>query len=111
MADTPVDWTPARFGRPAVVEWLRATPVLWGLALALVVLAGGTLRFHAIDDWDRPAGASEPVHAHPDERFIAFVANDIEGHIVEVPVTMNVIPKGVSSGKRGIWAWTMFWIA
>ena len=77
MADTPIDWTRARFGRPATVEWLRATPVLWGLALALVVLAGGTLRFHGLD-WDQPEGAEAPLYMHPDERFIAFVANDMD---------------------------------
>lgn len=46
------------------------TSSLWILALALILLVGGGLRFYQLN-WD------ENQHAHPDERYIIWVATSI----------------------------------
>ena len=77
LADTPFESRPAGADRQALLERLGATPLFWGVIIALIVFGGGVLRFHGLD-WDQPDGGEATTYMHPDERFIAFVANDID---------------------------------
>jgi YYY domain-containing protein len=56
---------------------VSAKALRWEVALAAILLLGATLRFHGLE-WDKPAGAEDVLHMHPDERFLSFVAEDTE---------------------------------
>jgi len=76
VAETPLKRVlAAPWGSPAMRS--AAARVSWPLAVVLVVVLGGFLRFHGLD-WDQPAGASQPLQMQPDERFISMVSDRLE---------------------------------
>lgn len=55
----------------------RSVGLSWQLALVLIVLLGGSLRFHGLG-WDEPSGAASPLQMHPDERFLSLVGDHLD---------------------------------
>jgi YYY domain-containing protein len=56
---------------------LASAETVWTAAVLGVLLVAIALRFHGLG-WDRPSGASAPLHLHPDERHIAIVSSRID---------------------------------
>ena len=74
MASPASPSLPRAAARPAdrARALLRSSRVQVVLVMAVVVVAGGALRF-AGANWD------DGTHLHPDERYLSIVANDIRG--------------------------------
>ncbi|MGE5594892.1 MAG: DUF2298 domain-containing protein, partial [Hyphomicrobiales bacterium] len=77
MAETPLKRGLAVPYWEGIRSRVRASRLAWPVALALVVLLGGALRFHGLG-WDQPEGADAPLQMHPDERFMSLVADRID---------------------------------
>ncbi len=78
MSETPPDHrAPAPAALAGVLGHRFVARLAFPLALAVIVLVGGVLRFHGLD-WDQPEGASAPLQMHPDERFLSIVTDKIE---------------------------------
>ncbi len=78
MAETPFERGDAG-GVLSSRAWSQVASVVlrWQLALVLIVLLGGVLRFRGLD-WDQPAGAEHPAQMHPDERFLSLVSDRLD---------------------------------
>lgn len=77
MTETDYPRARSRAGRLFALRAVGVGALGWSGALIAIVLLGAALRFHGLD-FDTPAGASEPIQLHPDERFISFVSNNTD---------------------------------
>jgi YYY domain-containing protein len=78
LAETPFERSrPVALWRSNAGVRVRAVALSWPLALVLILVLGGALRFHGLR-WDEPDGAQHPLQMHPDERFLSLVNDHLD---------------------------------